>query len=50
MDWRPRLAREDDIPALEALIPISVRALQAHHYSLAQMEAALAQRLVWIGS
>jgi hypothetical protein len=39
MDWRLRLAREDDIPALEALIPISVRALQAHQYSSAQMEA-----------
>jgi GNAT superfamily N-acetyltransferase len=41
IDWRPRLAREDDIPELEALIPLSVRALQACHYSLAQMEAAL---------
>jgi len=41
MDWRPRLAREDDIPALEALIPISTRTLQAPHYSPAQMEAAL---------
>ena len=41
MDWQPRLAREDDIPWLEALIPISVRRLQAHHYSRAQMEAAL---------
>jgi GNAT superfamily N-acetyltransferase len=41
IDWRPRLAREDDIPALEALIPVSVRALQAPHYSPAQMEAAL---------
>jgi len=40
-DWQPRLAREDDIPALEALIPVSVRALQAPHYSPAQMEAAL---------
>ena len=40
-DWRPRLAREDDIPALEALIPVSVRALQAPYYSSAQMEAAL---------
>ena len=39
--WQPRLAREDDIPALEVLIPVSVRALQAPHYSLAQMEAAL---------
>jgi hypothetical protein len=41
MDRLLRLAREDDIPALEALIPISVRALQAIHYSPAQMEAAL---------
>jgi GNAT superfamily N-acetyltransferase len=41
IDWRPRLAREDDIPTLEALIPISVRCLQAPHYSPAQMEAAL---------
>ncbi|HEY2329115.1 MAG TPA: GNAT family N-acetyltransferase, partial [Verrucomicrobiae bacterium] len=30
-----------DIPALEALIPLSVRTLQAAHYSSAQMEAAL---------
>ena len=29
VDWKPRLAREADIPALEALIPVSVRALQA---------------------
>jgi GNAT superfamily N-acetyltransferase len=36
-----RLARADDIPALEALIPLSVRALQAAHYSPAQMAAAL---------
>lgn len=41
MNWRPRLARETDIPALEALIPLSVRTLQASHYSPAQMEAAL---------
>jgi GNAT superfamily N-acetyltransferase len=41
MDWRPRLAREDDISELEMLIPVSVRALQARHYSSAQMEAAL---------
>ena len=40
-DWSPRLAREDDIPALEWLIPHSVRVLQAAHYSAAQMEAAL---------
>ena len=36
-----RLAREDDIPAIEKLIPLSVRSLQAAHYSPAQMEAAL---------
>ncbi|MEP6670546.1 MAG: GNAT family N-acetyltransferase [Chthoniobacter sp.] len=36
-----RLARETDIPALERLIPLSVRGLQAATYSAAQMEAAL---------
>lgn len=41
IDWQPRLAREGDIPALEALIPVSVRALQAPYYSAAQMESAL---------
>ncbi|HMC27677.1 MAG TPA: GNAT family N-acetyltransferase [Verrucomicrobiae bacterium] len=40
-DWQPRLAREDDVPELEALIPLSVRALQAAHYSSAQIDAAL---------
>ncbi|MEO6739798.1 MAG: GNAT family N-acetyltransferase [Chthoniobacteraceae bacterium] len=40
-DWNLRLARMDDVPALEELIPLSVRALQAAHYSPAQMEAAL---------
>lgn len=39
--WQPRLARDDDIPALERLIPLSVRGLQAGWYSPAQMEAAL---------
>lgn len=39
--WTLRLARESDIPALEILIPLSVRTLQAAHYSAAQMEAAL---------
>jgi predicted N-acetyltransferase YhbS len=39
--WPLRLAREEDIPALEELIPLSVRALQAAYYSAAQMEAAL---------
>jgi GNAT superfamily N-acetyltransferase len=41
IEWVPRLAREDDIPALEQLIPLSVRGLQVAHYSPAQMEAAL---------
>ena len=36
-----RLAREDDIPALDVLIPLSVRVLQASFYSAAQIEAAL---------
>ncbi len=36
-----RLAREEDIPALEILIPLSVRTLQAAFYSAAQMEAAI---------
>jgi hypothetical protein len=40
-NWRPRLATDDDVPALEALIPISARTLQAPHYSPAQIEAAL---------
>ena len=41
MNWKVRLAREADIPALEQLIPASVRSLQAPYYSPAQMEAAL---------
>src|SRR5205823_14519138 len=40
-EWRPRLACETDVAAIEALIPLSVRGLQAAHYSPAQMEAAL---------
>lgn len=39
--WPLRLARAEDIPELERLIPLSVRALQAAYYSPAQMEAAL---------
>lgn len=41
MNWPLRLARAEDVPALEKLIPLSVRALQASYYSIAQMEAAL---------
>ena len=40
-NWTLRLARAEDVTALERLIPISVRALQAPYYSSAQMEAAL---------
>ena len=39
--WSVRLAVAADIPALEELIPLSVRGLQSGHYSDAQMEAAL---------
>jgi len=38
---RLRVATEDDISAIEKLIPLSVRGLQAAYYSAAQMEAAL---------
>ena len=41
IQWRPRLAREDDIAALAELIPLSVRELQADTYSPAQMETAI---------
>lgn len=41
MDWRPRLATEADVPALELFIPHSVRALQKSYYSPAQIETAL---------
>lgn len=39
--WPLRLAREEDAPELEALIPLSVRGLQSPYYSTAQMDAAL---------
>lgn len=41
MTWSPEIAVAADVPALEALIPLSVRALQSPWYSVAQMEAAL---------
>ena len=40
-EWIARLAREEDIPALDRLIPLSVRGLRAGHYSVAQVDAAL---------
>ena len=39
LTYRP--ATTGDIPALEALIPLSVRGLQAPYYTAGQMEAAL---------
>jgi len=39
--WNIRLARVEDIPALDVLIPLSVRALQTNHYNEAQREAAI---------
>jgi GNAT superfamily N-acetyltransferase len=39
--FRLRLATEDDIPALHAVIEASVRVLQADDYSPSQMDAAL---------
>ena len=41
MSFTLRPARMDDVPALEELIPLAVRSLQAGHYSPAQMDAAL---------
>ena len=41
MNWQLRIACMDDVPALEQLIPLSVRVLQSAHYSTAQMEASL---------
>ncbi|MDB6020998.1 MAG: acetyltransferase, N-acetylglutamate synthase [Pedosphaera sp.] len=41
MNWTLRLAQPADIPSLAELIPLSVRTLQAAHYSPAQIEAAL---------
>ena len=41
MKWKPRRATEADIPALEGLIPLSVRELQKDFYSPSQIKAAL---------
>ena len=41
MSWRLRLATFHDIPALEVLIPLSVRKLQAATYTSEQREAAI---------
>ncbi len=40
MSFHLRLANATDIPALSELIPISVRALSAGHYTSAQIESA----------
>ena len=41
MAFALRVAERRDIPALEALIPLSTRELQAPHYSPAQIDGAL---------
>jgi GNAT superfamily N-acetyltransferase len=41
MNWTLRLARLEDVPALEELIPLSVHSLLVKHYSPAQLAAAL---------
>jgi N-acetylglutamate synthase-like GNAT family acetyltransferase len=41
MDLDLRMATEEDIPALNALIPASVRGLSQGHYTPAQIESAL---------
>jgi N-acetylglutamate synthase-like GNAT family acetyltransferase len=41
MIWRPRLARDQDVPVLKELIRLSSHTLQAPYYSAAQIEAAL---------
>jgi N-acetylglutamate synthase-like GNAT family acetyltransferase len=41
MDWKPRLAREEDVPALERLLTLSAQILQAPYYSRDQIAAAL---------
>jgi GNAT superfamily N-acetyltransferase len=39
--WPLRAARASDVPALDALISLSSRTLQAPHYTSAQLDAAL---------
>jgi len=39
--YQIRLCSISDVPALETLIPLSARALQNQHYSMAQIEGAL---------
>lgn len=39
--WILRAAREEDVPALETLIPLSARTLLTPYYSAAQIQAAL---------
>jgi GNAT superfamily N-acetyltransferase len=40
-EWSLRLAEEADVGAIAALIPLSVRRLQADYYSAGQMEGSL---------
>ncbi len=51
-----RQAREEDAPAIEILIRVSVRVLQSSRYSKAQIEEAIGsvfgldQQLLWDGT
>jgi len=49
-DFALRLATEEDVTALDALIEASVRGLQAGDYTPAQIEGALGTVLGWIRS
>lgn len=40
-EWMPRRAVDADVPALEALIALSVRRLHSNHYSGAQIDASI---------
>jgi GNAT superfamily N-acetyltransferase len=54
--WAIRIATPEDVSALEQLIPLSVRTLQAPYYSKIQMELALGpvfgvdRQLIWDGT
>ncbi len=41
LNYRLQLATPPDLPALRALIPLSVRALSREHYTEAQIESAI---------
>lgn len=56
MNWKLRLATLADVAALEELIPLSMRVLQAPYYTEMQIQAALGpvtgmdRQLIWDGT